>query len=391
MPQTTTEPAKPPERNDAGPRRQTSPSSNRPPWRVEGARPSDTAKGGRSPYRRPSMWLVLAALLTLNWILVLAYQPTPQARVTVPYSYFLSQVQSGEVASVTAQGTVIQGTLRHAIKYPAQNRTTTTLFKTNRPAFADDHLLSELLRSGAVVNAKPVQTGQSPWVTILGGVLPTVLLVGFWVLIMQRYAGQMGQGGGMFGIGRSKARKYEASAQRTTFADVAGIDEAKDELAEVVDYLKHPDRYTQLGAQIPRGVLLSGEPGTGKTLLARAVAGEANVPFYSISASEFVEMVVGVGASRVRDLFEQAKADAPSIIFIDELDAIGRSRSSGAMSGSNDEREQTLNQIPTEMDGFTGNEGVIVRRNSSWRQSTGVAGGCGRSSGCCLQHLGSSR
>ena len=210
------------------------------------------------------------------------------------------------------------------------------------------------------MNAKPVQTGQSPWVTILGGVLPTVLLLGFWVLIMQRYAGRMGQGGGMFGIGRSKARKYEASAQRTTFADVAGIDEAKDELAEVVDYLKHPDRYTQLGAQIPRGVLLSGEPGTGKTLLARAVAGEANVPFYSISASEFVEMVVGVGASRVRDLFEQAKADAPSIIFIDELDAIGRSRSSGAMSGSNDEREQTLNQILTEMDGFTGNEGVIV-------------------------------
>ena len=161
-------------------------------------------------------------------------------------------------------------------------------------------------------------------------------------------------------MSRSKAHKYEASTQRTTFADVAGIDEAKDELAEVVDYLKQPDRYRRIGAEIPHGVLLSGQPGTGKTLLARAVAGEANVPFYSISASEFVEMVVGVGASRVRDLFEQAKADAPSIIFIDELDAIGRSRSSGAMSGSNDEREQTLNQLLTEMDGFTGNEGVIV-------------------------------
>jgi cell division protease FtsH len=180
------------------------------------------------------------------------------------------------------------------------------------------------------------------------------------VYIIQRYWGQMGGAGGMVGMGQSKPHKYEATTQRTTFADVAGIDEAKDELAEVVDYLKHPERYRKLGAQIPRGVLLSGEPGTGKTLLARAVAGEADVPFYSISASEFVEMIVGVGASRVRDLFDQAKADAPSIIFIDELDAIGRARSSGNVSGSNDEREQTLNQIPTEMDGFTGNERVIV-------------------------------
>jgi cell division protease FtsH len=354
---TKKEPAAQPEHKDGSASERGSARSGRPPWRVEGARPSAER---RSPYKRPSPWVILALLLTLNWVLVLAYQPSPHPRVTVPYSYFVSQVQSNNVATVTAQGSSIQGTLRHAVIYPAQRGTRATLFRTNRPAFADDHLLSQLLARGVVVTAKPTDTGQSPWVTILGGVLPTLLLVGFWVWIMQSYAGKMGQGAGMFGLGQSKAHKYEASAQRTTFADVAGIDEAKDELAEVVDYLKHPDRYSRIGAQIPHGVLLSGQPGTGKTLLARAVAGEANVPFYSISASEFVEMVVGVGASRVRDLFEQAKADAPSIIFIDELDAIGRSRSSGQMSGANDEREQTLNQILTEMDGFSGNEGVIV-------------------------------
>jgi len=203
-------------------------------------------------------------------------------------------------------------------------------------------------------------------VTFLVGVIPTLLFIWFFVWLMRRSAAAMKEGGGIggmfggMGMGRSKARKYEASEQRTTFADVAGIDEATEELEEVVDFLKHPDRYRRLGGMIPRGVLLSGPPGCGKTLLARAVAGEADVPFYSISASEFVEMIVGVGASRVRDLFDQAKKDAPSIVFIDELDAIGRSRSAGAMSGSNDEREQTLNQILTEMDGFTGSEGVIV-------------------------------
>ena len=346
------------ERSDSTESKQ--PTRPAPPWRVEGARQPPDTTGWRPPPKRPSAWALLAVLLILDWVIVLAYQPSAPARVAVPYSYFVSQVDQSNVTSVTAQGSTIQGTFRHSITYPATNGTKTTLFRTERPTFADDNLLSRLESQGAVVTAKPVSSSSGLLLTLLGGVLPTLLLVGFWLWIIQRYWGQMSQSGGMFGLRGSKAHKYEATSQRTTFADVAGIDEAKDELAEIVDYLKQPDRYRRIGAQIPHGVLLSGQPGTGKTLLARAVAGEANVPFYSISASEFVEMVVGVGASRVRDLFEQAKADAPSIIFIDELDAIGRSRSSGAMSGSNDEREQTLNQLLTEMDGFTGSEGVIV-------------------------------
>jgi cell division protease FtsH len=333
------------------------------PWRVEGARPKpELPPTAPPPHKRPSIWLLLAGLLALNWFFALTIQPSTVTRVTVPYSYFSAQLRDGNVATVNAQGSAIQGTFHHAITYPAGKKgTRTSSFATQRPTFADDNLLSTLLRQGAVVSAKPVSSGQSTLVTILVGFVPTLLLVGFFIWMMRRASGAMGGGGGMFGgMGRSKARKYEASEQRTTFDDVAGIDEATEELVEVVDFLKHPDRYTRLGGRIPRGVLLSGPPGTGKTLLARAVAGEADVPFFSISASEFVEMIVGVGASRVRDLFVQAKQDAPAIVFIDELDAIGRQRGAGALSGANDEREQTLNQILTEMDGFTGNEGVIV-------------------------------
>ena len=214
-----------------------------------------------------------------------------------------------------------------------------------------------LTEKKVVLNAKPLDEKRNTLLTLLLSFGPTLLLVAIFVFLMRRAAGAAG---GIGGIGRSKAERYEATAQRTTFEDVAGIDEAKDELVEIVDFLKNPSRYTRLGGAIPKGVLLAGPPGTGKTLLARAVAGEANVPFFSLCASEFVEMIVGVGASRVRDLFKQAKKTAPAIIFIDELDAIGRQRGGGASLGGHDEREQTLNQILTEMDGFTGSEGVIV-------------------------------
>jgi len=304
------------------------------------------------------------ALLAVNWVLAgTLTSSTTTARLSLPYSVFTQQVRNHNVASITATGQAIQGTLRAAIRYPAgKNGTTSKDFKTERPIFADDRIFQQLLAEGATVGAKPTTSSTPFWESLLLGFGPTLLLVGLFILLMRGASRGLAAGAGSFaGFGKARARRYEPSEQRTTFKDVAGIDEAKEDLAEVVDFLKSPDRYRALGATVPRGVLLTGPPGTGKTLLAKAVAGEADVPFFSMSASEFIEMIVGVGASRVRDLFEQAKREAPAIIFIDELDAIGRSRAAGAIpGGGHDEREQTLNQILTEMDGFTGNEGVIV-------------------------------
>jgi cell division protease FtsH len=334
-----------------------SPSSGAPgrtPWRVEGARKS-AGRSAASPNR--SLWPIVFVVLALEGIIWLAASSGGPARVAIPYSVFDRQVQSANIATVNATGASIQGTFRHAVRYPATATKVATQFSTQRPTFADDHLLQQLLRDGVVVTARP--TGGNGWISLLLTLGP-VLLIGAFIIYMMRRAGGLGGRGSLGGFGSSRARRYEANEQRTTFADVAGIDEATDELAEVVDFLRHPDRYWRLGGKIPRGVLLTGLPGTGKTLLARAVAGEADVPFFSVSASEFVEMLVGVGASRVRDLFEHAKQESPAIVFIDELDAIGRRRGGGALTGANDEREQTLNQILTEMDGFTGNEGVIV-------------------------------
>jgi cell division protease FtsH len=304
-------------------------------------------------------WILFAlALLAFNFYFS-SRATQPHSRIRVPYSpFFLHQVRAGHVEEITSKGTAIQGMFTQKESYAGSKPT--SRFRTEIPAFADNNALSHLLEEkGVVVNAVPLDTGAPWWQSLLLGFGPTILFIGllFWVM---RRAGNVQNVLGQFG--RSRARRYQPSGDRVTFADVAGIDEAKAELTEVVDFLRHPEKYRKLGGRIPHGVLLSGPPGTGKTLLARAVAGEADVPFYSLAASEFVEAIVGVGASRVRDLFAQAKEDAPSIVFIDELDAIGRSRTSGVagFSGGNDEREQTLNQILTEMDGFDSSIKVIV-------------------------------
>ncbi len=308
------------------------------------------------------MIALVLALLTLNFVISYEAQQ-PASRVQIPYSpTFLSQVESGNVSEISSTGVSIQGTFKKAVKYPADSSsaTSTTLFSTTIPSFANNQQLSQLLESEHVVINAHLAGGVSFVSELLFGFGPTILLVALFIFLIRRSAGA--GAGGLMSFGRSRARRVESGDQQITFADVAGIDEAKEELTEIVDFLKNPDKYVRLGGKIPRGVLLSGAPGTGKTLLARAVAGEAGVPFFQMSASEFVEMIVGVGASRVRDLFAQAKAAGSAIIFIDELDAIGRSRASGSanISGGHDEREQTLNQILTEMDGFDPRTGVIV-------------------------------
>src|SRR5215218_2286596 len=317
-----------------------------------------------NPPQRPRFgfsprWIVFVlALLALN-LFISSRAMGPESRVRVPYSpFFLQEVKTRNVEEITSKGTDIQGTFKKEVTF--KDSKPTTRFRTEIPAFADTDELSQLLQKNDVtVNAEPLETGTPWWQTLLFGFGPTILFVVllFWLL---RRAGNVQNALGSFG--RSRARRYAPSGDKVTFADVAGIDEAKDELSEVVDFLRRPDKYRKLGARIPHGVLLSGPPGTGKTLLARAVAGEANAPFFSLAASEFVEAIVGVGAARVRDLFKEAKENAPAIVFIDELDAIGRSRTSGVagFSGGNDEREQTLNQILTEMDGFASATSVIV-------------------------------
>jgi cell division protease FtsH len=315
--------------------------------------------GPKRPRLRFSWWIVATlVLLAVNFYVGQQATQSP-SRVRVPFSpFFLDQVSAGKVSDITSKGTAIQGDFTKKLTYAGS--APTTRFQTEVPAFADINALSQLLQTNrVVVNAEPLDTGAPWWESLLVGFGPTLLLIGLLFVVFRRAGGAQAALGN---FGRSKAKRYDPGGEHVTFADVAGIDEATEELSEVVDFLRTPAKYQRLGGRIPHGVLLAGPPGTGKTLLARAVAGEAEAPFFSMAASEFVEAIVGVGASRVRDLFTQAKAAAPSIVFIDELDAIGRSRTTGVggFSGGNDEREQTLNQILTEMDGFAPSTSVIV-------------------------------
>ncbi len=337
----------------------------------------DTAHATMPP---PKTWLWFVVILLLNYLLMRVFVPGPETPVTVPYTFFKEEAGKNNVQVIFSRGESITGRFKSPVTYPPaaeksapskgapqtgseggsgpqRASNAVTFFATTLPSFVGRDLEVFLIDHGVEISAKPMNEERSPLLTFLYSFGPGLLLIGFYVWSFKR---QGGMSGGIMGIGRSTARRYDQEqGPKVTFNDVAGIDEAKNELVEIVNFLKDPPRYTRLGGTAPKGVLLVGAPGTGKTLLAKAVAGEAGVPFFSMSASEFVEMIVGVGAARVRDLFKQARDQAPAIIFIDELDAIGRARGQVAIGGSS-EQEQTLNQILTEMDGFSGREGIIV-------------------------------
>ncbi|WP_405788833.1 ATP-dependent zinc metalloprotease FtsH [Streptomyces sp. NBC_01367] len=327
------------------------------PWRSEGAPPAAPPKR-----RMPGGWrgLILTALIVyLLANLVLSFFNEGD-EPTISYTEFSKQVAAGNVEKIYSKGDAIQGELKAKQPLPDGDKGDYTKFVTQRPAFADDALWADLTKQNVTVTASPVVVQRSFLANLLLSLAPMLLLVLLWVVIARRMGSGMGGTGALGRKAPPKPVELETGARRTTFEDVAGIDEVEGELNDVVDFLKNPQAYRKMGARMPGGVLLSGPPGTGKTLLARAVAGEAGVPFFSASASEFIEMIVGVGASRVRELFTEARKVAPAIIFIDEIDTIGRARGGGSAMGGHDEREQTLNQILTEMDGFSGSEGVIV-------------------------------
>ncbi len=293
-------------------------------------------------FRNFALWVIIFLLVVA---LVMLFQNPGQRPQTqdITFSQLLNEVDQGHVREVTISGNEIAG-------HFTDNRA----FSTYAPN--DPNLVQNLYKKNVAITAKPASDGNSWLVTLLVNGLPLLAFLGVWIFLSRQ---MQGAGGKAMGFGKSKAKLLTEAHGRVTFEDVAGVDEAKEDLQEIVEFLRDPQKFQRLGGRIPRGVLLVGPPGTGKTLLARAIAGEANVPFFTISGSDFVEMFVGVGASRVRDMFEQAKKNAPCIIFIDEIDAVGRHRGAG-LGGGNDEREQTLNQLLVEMDGFDANEGIIL-------------------------------
>ena len=306
--------------------------------------PNNSGPGGPNLFRALATWLVIG--LVLAAVFNLYQEPAVQVPANaIAYTDFLAEVKSGKISEVLQKGNVLSG-----------RRADGQSFSTLMPE--DSNLVNRLTESNVRLNVQP-EDKPSFLANLLLSILPMILLIGVWVYFMRQMGGGAGGKGGAMGFGRSRAKMLGEKDIKVTFDDVAGIDEARQELVEVVDFLKDPPKFQRLGGKIPKGVLLVGPPGTGKTLLAKAIAGEAGVPFFSISGSDFVEMFVGVGASRVRDMFEQGKKNAPCIIFIDEIDAVGRHRGAG-LGGGNDEREQTLNQMLVEMDGFEANEGVIL-------------------------------
>jgi cell division protease FtsH len=373
-------------------------SDSAPAGRFQPAGPEAPKGTGQAKVPPGRTWLWFLGILLANYLLMRFFVPGPDAPVTVPYTLFKQEVGKGNVEAIHSQGETITGRFKAPVTYPpageksaAPNRESkkageksaaptgeesqtaseggaaprgapkaVSNFTTTVPSFVDPGLEKFLIDNGVEISAKPIEEEGNPWLNLLFGFGPALLFIGFYIWMFRRMAQQGGGMGGLMGIGRSKARRYDQEKDtKVTFNDVAGIDEAENELVEIVDFLRDPKKYTRLGGTAPKGVLLVGAPGTGKTLLAKAVAGEAGVPFFSMSAAEFVEMIVGVGAARVRDLFKQARENAPAIVFIDELDAIGRARGQVAIGGSS-EQEQTLNQILTEMDGFSSREGIIV-------------------------------
>jgi cell division protease FtsH len=333
-----------------------------PPWRTEGlppGAPGSSATPGPKPKWNWTRFLIRALVIYAAVFAFLTIQDRMSGPLAISYTEFDKQVEAGNIAEVFARGHSIQGELRSPKPVPEAKPPAAGAkykrFATERPVFAQDNLMERLVKSTATVRATPLVSERGTLANLLISFGPILLMVAFYMWLFRRQQEAMG---GLFG---SKQRQpVDPEKVRVTFDDVAGIDEVENEIQEIVDYLKNPRKYAEIGARAPKGVLLAGAPGTGKTLLARATAGEAGVPFFSASASEFIEMIVGVGASRVRELFQAARQVAPAIVFIDEIDTIGRARGGARAIGGHDEREQTLNQILTEMDGFSGAEGVIV-------------------------------